>query len=97
MGTRRVVLTSVGRVEQCLSIFVPDQQGFESLSNYRERVIQFLNQKYGLNGWHEPVRTTASLLHERALQLDSPSVEKQIDVIRRQAKNREKILKKLLR
>ncbi len=95
MGTYSIIIPTT-RGEMELRAQVPDKQGFESSTVYHERIIRFLNQKYGLDGWHEPVRTTAFLAHERALQSNSPSIEKLFDTIQRQAKNREKILKKLL-
>ena len=99
MGTQRVVLTNVGKNELCISVFVPDRQGFESIDRHRLRIIQYLNERYGLNKWHDPETTIACKRTTNALQLAEQTQGKfgQLDTIRRQAKNREKKLEKLLK
>jgi hypothetical protein len=59
MGTRTVILTKAGSREHQENVFVPDKQGNETDVSFQGRIISFLNQKYGLDGWKDPPQTAA--------------------------------------
>lgn len=92
MGTRTIILTKSGRHETQVTVFVPNQQGFENLQNHRARVIAYLNEQYGLDGWRDVEHTEAALSTHHAIESADRTQNRfgQLDMIRRHAKNREK-------
>jgi len=62
VGTRTIVISQSGfRSEYEARVFVPDPVGHEPPISYETRVLSYLNQQFGNDGWHNPIRSVASL------------------------------------
>jgi hypothetical protein len=97
MGTRTIILTKSGSHEFESNVFVPDPSGLESETNHKKRIIQFLNEKYGLDGWRDVEHTAAAISTRDGIASAELTQQRfgQLDMIRRQAHNREKKIDKL--
>lgn len=97
MGSRTIILTKSGRHEIESAVFIPDPSGLENPKSYQTRVVQFLNDRYGIDGWRDVEPTEATISARSALAAAERTQRRfgQLDMIRRRAKNREKKIAKL--
>lgn len=97
MGTRTIVISAAGfKREYEARVYVPDPVGHEPESAYGARVERYLNQKYGIGAWHDPITTTASrsMFHSLELAEHTQPTDGQLYRLRRRAANSLKKLDK---
>lgn len=70
MGTRTIVISGTEfKREYEARVYVPDPVGHEPETAYNTRVNLYLNQKYGIGAWHDPITTTASRSMIQSLEI----------------------------